>query len=88
VPLFLNTYALKGLDSSLVGVLLYLNPIISFLLAVFYFHEGVNTIQGIAYFLIFTAVVLFNVAYMTKKNTDLSSVNFSSLKESNDMRNL
>lgn len=67
IPLFLNMYALKGLSSSLVGVLLYINPIIAFLLAVFYFDERNTTIQAIAYGLIFVAVVVFNLAYLQVK---------------------
>jgi len=68
IPLFLNMYALKGLDSSVVGVLLYINPIIAFLLAIFYFHESVNLLQGLAYGLIFLAVIVFNVSYLRGKN--------------------
>lgn len=64
IPLFLNTYALKGLESSVVGVLLYLNPIVSFMIAVFYFKEHINIMQGIAYTLILVAVILFNIAYI------------------------
>mgnify|MGYP003939425301 CR=1 FL=1 len=72
IPLFLNIYALKGLNSSIVGTLLYLNPIISFLLAVFYYKEPINTAQIVAFGMIFTAVVVFNVAYLygKKKNID------------------
>lgn len=66
IPLFLNMYALKGLDSSVVGVLLYINPIIAFLLAVFYFNENITTLQGMAYGLIFVAVVVFNISYLKK----------------------
>ncbi len=66
IPLFLNMYALKGLDSSVVGVLLYINPIIAFLLAVFYFNESITTLQGMAYGLIFVAVVVFNISYLKK----------------------
>lgn len=66
IPLFLNMYALKGLDSSVVGVLLYINPIIAFLLAVLYFNENITTLQGIAYGLIFVAVVVFNISYLKK----------------------
>lgn len=66
IPLFLNMYALKGLDSSVVGVLLYINPIISFLLAIFYFDESITLLQGFAYGLIFLAVVVFNVSYLRK----------------------
>lgn len=68
VPLFLNMYALKGLSSSLVGVLLYINPIIAFLLAVFYFGEQITFNQGLAYGMIFLAVIIFNVSYLRVKN--------------------
>jgi chloramphenicol-sensitive protein RarD len=67
IPLFLNMYALKGLDSSLVGVLLYINPIIAFLLAIFYFQESITLLQGLAYGLIFSAVITFNISYLQGK---------------------
>lgn len=60
VPLYLNTLALKRLDSSVVGILLYLNPILSFLLAVFYFGEQIEMLQIISYSLVFISVLLFN----------------------------
>ena len=67
IPLFLNIYALKGLDSSVVGILLYLNPIISFFLAVLYYKESINTFQIIAFGMIFIAVVIFNIAYIYER---------------------
>jgi len=69
IPLFLNMYALKGLDSSVVGTLLYLNPIISFLLAVLYYNEPIDIMQIIGFGMIFLAVVIFNVAYLHKTYT-------------------
>lgn len=72
IPLFLNMYALKGLDSSVVGVLLYINPIIAFLLAVLYFKEDINLIQWLAYGLIFIAVLIFNVSYLTDSKRKIS----------------
>lgn len=67
LPLFLNIFALKGLDSSVVGILLYINPIISFFLAVFFYHEQINTFQIIAFSMIFLAIILFNVAYIYER---------------------
>lgn len=67
VPLYLNTLALKGLDSSVVGILLYLNPILSFLLAIFYFGEHVEPLQIISYALIFMSVMLFNSAVLISR---------------------
>ncbi len=67
IPLFLNIYALKGLDSSVVAALLNLNPIISFVLAVWYYNEPINLIQIIGFGLIFIAVVVFNLSYLYGK---------------------
>ncbi|OYD43879.1 EamA family transporter [Sphingobacterium cellulitidis] len=67
IPLFLNIYALKGLDSSVVGILLYLNPIISFCLAIFYYKEAINSTQIIAFGLILVAVIIFNIAYIYER---------------------
>lgn len=61
IPMYLNVFALKKLNSSVVGIFININPILSFLLAVLYFHERVNLIQGIAYGLIFFSVLLFNL---------------------------
>jgi chloramphenicol-sensitive protein RarD len=60
IPLFLNLYALKGLDSSTVGILMYINPIINFSLAVFYFKEEITAIQMLSYSLILISIIIFN----------------------------
>lgn len=60
IPLFLNLYALKGMNSSAVGILMYTNPLINFLLAVFYFKEPIDSIQVISYVMILVSVVIFN----------------------------
>ncbi len=67
IPLFLNIFALKGLDSSLVGILLYINPIISFCLAVWYYQEPINVFQICAFSLIILAIIIFNVSYLYEK---------------------
>lgn len=61
IPMYLNVYALKQLNSSVVGIFININPILSFILAVAYFDEKINTMQGIAYALIFFSVLLFNL---------------------------
>ncbi|MGY0392525.1 EamA family transporter [Bizionia sp. KMM 8389] len=61
VPMFLNIYALRGLNSSIVGVFIYLNPLINFCLAVFYFGEKITLLQGVSYMLITFSIVLFNL---------------------------
>ncbi|KGO90653.1 permease [Flavobacterium suncheonense GH29-5 = DSM 17707] len=60
IPLFLNLFALKGVNSSSVGIMLYINPIINFLLAVFYYREEVTEIQMISYSLILISIIVFN----------------------------
>lgn len=61
IPMYLNVYSLKKLNSSVVGIFININPILSFILAVWYFHEKVTFVQGIAYSLIFFSVLLFNL---------------------------
>jgi chloramphenicol-sensitive protein RarD len=69
IPLFLNLYALKGLNSSTVGILMYINPIINFSLAIFYFKEEVTALQMVSYFLILLSIVIFNQKVIfAKKN--------------------
>ncbi|MES2811545.1 MAG: EamA family transporter [Bacteroidota bacterium] len=69
IPLFLNLYALKGMNSSSVGILMYTNPLINFLLAIFYFKEAINLSQAIAYSLILLSIVIFNVKLLFKNKT-------------------
>lgn len=60
IPLFLNLYALKEVKSSTVGILLYINPIIGFLLAAFYYGEDISALQILAYSLILVSIIVFN----------------------------
>lgn len=60
VPLFLSLYALIGIPSSTLGIIIYLNPIIAFTVAILYFDEKISSHQLLAYFLLFFAVLLFN----------------------------
>lgn len=66
IPLFLNLYALKGINSSTVGILLYINPIITFLLAIFYYKEEITVFQIIAYSLLLLSIFIFNSHLFTK----------------------
>lgn len=70
-PLLLNLFALKQISSSTVGMLMNINPLIAFLLAVFIFHEHLDLTQMLAYGLIFLAVLLFNSGFF---KTRLSSI--------------
>lgn len=71
LPLYLNLYSLQGLPSSTVGILLYLNPLLNFIIAILIFHETVNMTQGIAYLLILLSIFIFNerVILRRRKNT-------------------
>lgn len=60
IPLFLNIYALVGIPSSTMGIIIYINPLIAFIIAFVYFNEKVNTNQILSYGLLLTAVFLFN----------------------------
>jgi chloramphenicol-sensitive protein RarD len=60
IPLFLNLYALLGMNSSTAGMLLNINPIIAFVLAIMLFHEPINLLQIIGYAIILIAVIVFN----------------------------
>jgi chloramphenicol-sensitive protein RarD len=60
IPLFLSLYALIGMPSSTLGIIIYLNPIVAFAVAFFYFHEGINPHQLYAYSMLFVAVLVFN----------------------------
>lgn len=67
VPLFLNLYALKGINSSTVGMLLNINPMIAFLLAIVVFKEAIDVTQVIAYTIILISVVVFNIQLFVRK---------------------
>lgn len=60
LPLYLNLYALKGLNSSTVGILMNINPIINFSLAFFYFKEQISLVQMFSYSLILISILVYN----------------------------
>lgn len=60
IPLFLSLYALIGIPSSTLGIIIYLNPIIAFAVAILYFNEKIDPHQLSAYLLLLFAVFLFN----------------------------
>lgn len=66
IPLYLSMYALNGISSSTVGILIYINPIIAFIVAVVYFHERIYPYQLLAYLVLFVAVFLFNWGTLRK----------------------
>jgi len=60
VPLLLNLYAIEGLPSSTVGILLYINPILNFIVAVVYFNEKTYWYQWLSYTLVGVSILVFN----------------------------
>lgn len=72
IPLYLNLFALKGMNSSAVGILMYTNPLLNFLLALFYFHEEINGNQIISYSLILLSIVIFNERFLFRKSENKS----------------
>ncbi|MBE8713073.1 EamA family transporter [Sphingobacterium hungaricum] len=60
IPLYFSMYALIKISSSTTGVLLYINPILAFLLAIFYFKESIEPYKYIAYGILLIAIMLFN----------------------------
>jgi chloramphenicol-sensitive protein RarD len=60
LPLFLNLYALNKINAATIGILMYINPLINFMLAFFVVHETATTVQMVGYAVIAMALVLFN----------------------------
>jgi chloramphenicol-sensitive protein RarD len=71
IPLFLNLYALKGINSSAVGIMIYINPIINFLLAILYYNEQVSSLQLFSYFLILISILVFNERALFSRKRNL-----------------
>jgi chloramphenicol-sensitive protein RarD len=60
IPFLLNLYALKGIESSQVAFMIYINPVISFLLGVILYNEVLRIEELIAFGLLIVAIVCFN----------------------------
>jgi chloramphenicol-sensitive protein RarD len=71
VPLYMNLYALQGVSSSTIGILLYINPLMNFVTALLYFHEPINSVQITAYSLILLSIVIFNERFIFKRRAAL-----------------
>ena len=80
IPLFLNLYALKGINSSAVGIMIYINPIIGFLLALFYYHEDVTSLQLFSYGLIIISIIIFNEKFIFHRKSKVVSSEIEVLK--------
>lgn len=75
LPLFLNLYALNRINAATIGILLYLNPIFNFTVALLVFNEVVNLIQIVGYFIIVIALVIFNYPTFRKYQLSIAKKN-------------
>jgi chloramphenicol-sensitive protein RarD len=66
LPLFLNLFALNKINSTTVGILLYINPLMNFCIAFVIFKESITSLQLIGYMIILVALVLFNYPNLKK----------------------
>jgi chloramphenicol-sensitive protein RarD len=66
LPLFLNLYALNKINSATIGILMYINPLFNFTIALVVFHETIAAIQLVGYVIILIALVLFNYSYIRR----------------------
>ncbi len=64
LPLFLNLFALNRINSATIGILMYINPIFNFAIAFLVFNETISPIQIVGYLIIFSALIVFNYAYL------------------------
>jgi len=69
LPLFLNLYALKELTSGTIGILMYINPIMNFVIAFVYFNEETTLVKVLAYLLIFISVIIYNLNLKKRRKT-------------------
>lgn len=65
-PLFLNLFALNKINSATIGILMYINPILNFIIAFLIYKESISSIQIVGYVIIAAALVLFNYPNFVK----------------------
>jgi len=71
IPLLLNLYAIEGLPSATVGILLYLNPILNFVVAIIFFDEKTTFSQLVSYSLVALSIAVFNQHLFKKKQVEI-----------------
>ena len=60
IPLFLSLYALIGIPSSTLGIIIYVNPIIAFTVAIVHFNEVIDPHKLFSYGLLLLSIIIFN----------------------------
>jgi chloramphenicol-sensitive protein RarD len=73
LPLFLNLFALIRINSATVGILMYINPLINFAIAIFIFHEQISMLQFVGYAIILVGLIAFNYPYLARIRLALGS---------------
>lgn len=68
LPLNLQLFALQKLKSATIGILMYINPLMNFMIAVLWFGETIGLYQGIGYGVILVAIVLFNAHHFVRRD--------------------
>jgi chloramphenicol-sensitive protein RarD len=59
-PLFLNLFAMNGMKASQLAFLIYLNPIISFIIGIMLYGEKISPLSMFSYALLSIAIFVFN----------------------------
>ncbi|CAN5205641.1 EamA family transporter [soil metagenome] len=83
LPLFLNLFALKELPSGVIGILMYINPILNFIIAFVYFQEKTTLLQVFAYFLILLSIIMYNFKFSKWKLSTNSQLKLETIKTIN-----
>jgi chloramphenicol-sensitive protein RarD len=60
IPLMLSLYGLERLSASTVGIILYINPLMGFVIAIAFYGERIDWQQGVAYGIVLVSIALFN----------------------------
>jgi chloramphenicol-sensitive protein RarD len=66
IPLFLNLYALNAINAATIGILMYINPLLNFILAIALYKETVTILQACGYGIILAGLLLFNYSNFQK----------------------
>ena len=66
IPLFLNLFALNAINAATIGILMYINPLLNFILAISLYKESVTVLQACGYGIILAGLLLFNYSNFQK----------------------
>lgn len=87
-PLLLNLFALSGMKASQLSFLVYINPIISFIIGITLYNEKLNSLTLFAYGILGVSIFIFNwdlignLSYKNRKNLfNLSQASVNSLSD-------